>query len=90
MKDVFAISIPKSKEDANGRKSWDQTAVLMAVRGVEKYYVMTPGRIVCRPDGTNEWNSNLSGHFHAVEKTPVIEVQKIIDDLMMHLPKTKR
>jgi pyrimidine-specific ribonucleoside hydrolase len=87
VKDVFAISIPKSKEDEKGRKSWDQTAVLMAVQGVDKYYSLTPGRIICHPGGKNEWDTNSTGHFYAVEKTPVTEVQKIINDLMMHVPK---
>jgi inosine-uridine nucleoside N-ribohydrolase len=90
VKDVFAMSIPKSKEDEKGRKSWDQTAVLMAVHGVEKYYSLMPGKIVCHPDGKNEWNANAAGQFYAVEKTPAIEVQKIINDLMMHLPKSTR
>lgn len=86
IKDVFTISIPKSKEDANGRKSWDQTAVLMAVRGVEKHYTLVPGKIIVHPDGRNEWNANASGHFYVVPKTPVKEVEKIINDLMMHQP----
>lgn len=90
VKDVFAISIPKAKEDEKGRKSWDQTAVLMAVHGVEKYYTLIPGRIVCHDDGKNEWNSSLSGQFYVVEKTPVIEVEKIINELMMHLPNPSR
>lgn len=90
VKDVFAISIPKSKEDEKGRKSWDQTAVLMAVHGVEKYYALVPGKIVCHADGNNEWDAGLSGQFYVVEKTPVNEVQKIINDLMMHLPKSGR
>lgn len=90
VKDVFAISIPKSREDKDGRKSWDQTAVLMAVRGVDRYYSFVSGRIVCEPDGKNSWNQNASGHFYAVEKAPVAEVQKIINALMMHTPKRHR
>ena len=38
VKDVFAISIPQSEEDKNGRMSWDQTAVLIAVKGYENYF----------------------------------------------------
>jgi inosine-uridine nucleoside N-ribohydrolase len=90
VKEVFAISIPKSREDSKGRKSWDQTAVLMAVRGIEKHYTNVPGKIVCFDDGQNEWNSDSSGHFYVVEKTPVAEVEKLINDLMMHQPKPKR
>ena len=32
VKDVFRICIPLSKEDSAGRKSWDETAVLVAIR----------------------------------------------------------
>jgi hypothetical protein len=35
VKDVFAISIPQSPEDSLGRMSWDETAVLIAVKGWE-------------------------------------------------------
>jgi inosine-uridine nucleoside N-ribohydrolase len=90
VKDAFAISIPKSKEDVNGRKSWDQTAVLMAVEGIEKYYDVVPGKIICLPDGKNEWDNQSLRHFYVVEKTPPSAVQKIINDLMMHIPKSAR
>ena len=33
VKEVFAISIPFDPQDKNGRMSWDETAVLVAVRG---------------------------------------------------------
>lgn len=90
VKDAFQISIPKSKEDVNGRKSWDQTAVLMAVRGVDHYYSLVPGRIRCETDGRNSWDQNGAGHFYAVEKTPSEQVEKIINELMMHAPKVQR
>lgn len=90
VKDVFEISIPKSKEDTKGRKSWDQTAVLMAVRGVDHYYSLVPGRIVCESDGKNSWDENSTGHFYVVEKTPSVQVEKIINDLMMYTPKSQR
>lgn len=35
VKDVFALSIPFDPQDKNGRMSWDETAVLVAVRGWE-------------------------------------------------------
>ena len=34
VKDVFRISIPLAKEDSAGRKSWDETAVLVGVQGL--------------------------------------------------------
>lgn len=87
VKDAFAISIPKSNEDVNGRKSWDQTAVLMAVHGIERYYAHVPGKIIVHEDGSNEWDARTTGHFYVVPKTPVKEVERIINDLMMHQPK---
>lgn len=86
VKDAFAISIPKAKEDVNGRKSWDQTAVLMAVRGVDKYFSLIPGKIVCHEAGTNTWDGKPGGQFYATEKVPFPQVEKIINDLMMHEP----
>jgi inosine-uridine nucleoside N-ribohydrolase len=87
VKDVFEISIPKSNEDRDGRKSWDQTAVLIAVRGIDPYYSTIGGRIVCEADGRNSWDENGSGQFYVVEKMPSVQVEKIINDLMMHTPK---
>lgn len=89
VKDVFAISIPKGgEEDKNGRKSWDQTAVLVAVRGWEKYYTVKPGKFVCHADGTNTWDAKGKGHLYLVEKMPAAQVSKLINDLMLHQPKT--
>ena len=88
VKDVYDISIPKGgAEDKNGRMSWDQTAVLVAVRGLEKFYTVKPGRFVCRADGSNAWNPAGKGHLYLVEKMPVPEITKIINGLMMHQPK---
>jgi len=53
VKDVFARSIPLDPNDKNGRMSWDETAVLAAVRGHEKYFEAETGKIICRTDGTN-------------------------------------
>ena len=89
-KDVFRISIPKAKEDKDGRMSWDQTAVLVAVKGAEPYYTLKPGRIVVQPDGSNTWNATQKGHFYLVENRPVAEVTEYINQLMMHQPVSKK
>ncbi len=90
VKDVFAISIPKGgEEDKNGRKSWDQTAVLVAIRGWEKYYTVKPGKFVCQPKGTNTWDSQGKNHQYLVEKMPAAQVSALINELMMHQPKAK-
>jgi len=83
VKDVFRICIAYSTEDKNGRKSWDQTAVLMALDDLNKYYSLKQGRIVIQPDGSNTWNEQGKGHYHLVENMPVAEVTKVINQLMM-------
>lgn len=86
VKDVFAISIPKAKEDAGGRMSWDQTAVLVGVKGYAPYYTVKSGRLTMNPDGSNGWNAAGKGHQYIVVKTPVPQVEKIINNLMQHQP----
>ncbi|WP_246343663.1 nucleoside hydrolase [Adhaeribacter radiodurans] len=88
-KDVFRISIPKAREDKNGRMSWDQTAVLVAIKGAAPYYELKPGRIVVKADGSNTWDSTKKGQFYLVEKRPATEVTAYINKLMMHQPKKK-
>jgi inosine-uridine nucleoside N-ribohydrolase len=90
VKDVFRISIPQDKEDKDGRMSWDQTAVLVAIKGVEPYYEMKPGRIITLPNGNNSWDSGKQGHYYLVEKMPVPQVTQIINQLMMHQPAKTR
>lgn len=86
-KDVFARAIPMDKNDVNGRMSWDQTAVLVAIKGYESYYSVVEGRMVTNADGSNTWNRTGKGHFYLVEKMPVAEVQNVINGLMLHQPK---
>jgi inosine-uridine nucleoside N-ribohydrolase len=86
VKDVFRISIPMAKEDRDGRMSWDETAVLVAVRGVEPYYKLSCGAMVVAQDGSNTWNPNGRGHCRLVESQPPANVQKVINELIMHQP----
>jgi inosine-uridine nucleoside N-ribohydrolase len=87
VKDVFRISIPMDQEDKEGRMSWDQTAVLVAIKGNKPYYELEPGRIVILPNGNNRWDADKKGHFYLVEKMPVSQVTRVINQLMMHQPK---
>lgn len=85
VKDVFVISIPQSEEDKNGRMSWDQTAVLIAVKGYEKYFNINTGRFVTFEDRHNEWKDSEKGpHAYVVTKMPVPQITELIEDLMMH------
>lgn len=86
VKDVFAISLPKAKEDAKGRMSWDQTAVLVGVRGYEPYYSVKSGRLIMNADGSNGWDNAGKGHQYLVEKRSASEVEALINELMQHQP----
>lgn len=86
VKDVFRISIPKSKEDQAGRMSWDQTAVLVGIKGYAPYYTVKTGRLTMNADGSNGWDESGKQHQHLVVKMPVPKVEKIINDLMQHQP----
>ncbi len=86
VKDVFARSIPMDKNDKNGRMSWDETAVLVAVRGYEKYFGVLKGKIICNEDGSNGWDPNGNRDYYLVKKLPQADLEKILNDLIMHQP----
>ena len=90
VKDVFRISINFSEADMNGRMSWDQTAVLIAVYGTEDFFDRVAGTIVVNPDGSNGWVNDPTGkHTHVVQKMPVNQITRFIEDRMMHIPLSK-
>lgn len=90
VKDVFRISIPLSEEDKYGRMSWDETAVLIAVYGTEGFFETKRGTIIVNTDGSNSWKDDPEGsHLHVVQKMPVAEMAKFIEDRMMHIPVAK-
>ena len=87
VKDVFAVSIPFDPNDKNGRMSWDETAVLVAVRGYEKYFDVVKGKIIGKADGSNSWDPKGNRDYYLVQKMPIPEIEKILNDLIMHQPK---
>jgi len=84
VKDAFRIAIPQAKEDSAGRKSWDETAVLVAIKGYSSYYTLHYGHIKVAADGKNTWDDTGKGQAYLVEKVPSIEVQKLINALIQH------
>ncbi len=89
VQDVFRISIPLDKQDKDGRMSWDQTAVLVAVRGYESYYTVKCGTMIVAEDGSNSWKDEGKDHCYLVEKAKPDVVQQVINELMMHQPGSK-
>ncbi len=74
---------------AGNRSSWDQTAVLAAVRGTSPYWkVVTGSHCDVEPDGTNRWREGPgeSNHAYLVEKAPREDVARAIEDLMIRSP----
>lgn len=91
VKDVFRISIPLTDEDKYGRKSWDETAVLIAVYGPGKFFDLQRGNIIVSSDGSNKWQDDPSGlHSYVTWKMDKRELEKFIEDRMMHLPIGKK
>lgn len=89
VKDVFRISIPQAKEDSAGRMSWDETAVLVAVKGYQPYYTVKEGKMIVEADGSNTWDDQGKAHAHLVEKIPIEQVRNEIQKLIQHQPVTQ-
>ncbi|MES2331798.1 MAG: nucleoside hydrolase [Bacteroidota bacterium] len=89
VKDVFSRSIPLDPNDKNGRMSWDETAVLVAVRGYQPYYDVVRGKIICYTNGSTGWDSDGKRDYYLVQKMPLAEMEKVLNDLIMHQPRQK-
>jgi hypothetical protein len=70
------------------RPSWDQTAVLCAVRGAGKYfYVNGPGKFIVDRQGFNNWNPEINaGHYFITHKYPYEKTAEVIETLMGFQP----
>jgi len=91
VKDVFQISIPMSEEDRNGRMSWDETAVLIAVYGTDDFFDTRRGTILIDETGNNLWIDDPDGkHQYVIQKMPVPEITRFIEERMMHIPSDKK
>lgn len=89
-KDVFSMSIPKAKEDSAGRMSWDETAVLVAIKGYSQWYTLHSGRMKVADDGSDAWDDSGKGQAYLVEKVDYKVVENLINELIQHQPVLKR
>lgn len=88
---AFGIAIPMSDEDRNGRRSWDQTAVLTAVKGAAFAFGVVKGMMVAEPSGFNRWNKIENGtHSYLVFKKSPEVISGLIDQYMMHEPVSQK
>lgn len=71
------------------RQSWDETAVLCAIRDPARYfYVNGPGKFELDKDGNNSWNPDLSGkHYFLSHKYPYKVIADVLDELIVFEPK---
>lgn len=90
VKDAFRISIPKAAEDSLGRSSWDETAVLVAVKGYRPYYDLHKGKVKVAQDGSNTWDETGTGQAYLTEKADPAIVQHLINRLIMHQPEKSK
>lgn len=68
--------------------SWDQTAVLIGIYGTEGFFDKVKGQIIVNPDGSNSLKNDPQGkHSYVVQKMPVNEMSKFIEDRTIHVPK---
>ena len=81
--DTFTMCLPQ--DDPNGRNSWDETAVLVAVRGASNYFDTEQGTMTVLDDGSNQWEKSISGmHARLLFKMPKDQLTEIIENMMMH------
>jgi len=73
------------------RQSWDLTAVLYAVRGLngglaDYWDLHTAGHIVVNQDGSNSWDDSAptGQHSYLVEKMPPAKIADVLNGLMLH------
>lgn len=76
------------KNPQTNRPSWDQTAVLCAVRGAENYFnVKGPGKFIVDDKGFNTWNQETGGaHYFITQKDPFERTAEVIEALMQYKP----
>jgi pyrimidine-specific ribonucleoside hydrolase len=86
-KKAYSIAIPMSEEDKNGRRSWDQTAVLVAVKGAAFAFGQVKGKMIVEPSGFNRWIDRDDGpHTYLTFKKSPAELSELIENYMMHEP----
>ena len=89
VKDAFRISMRQATEDAQGRMSWDETAVLVAINGAAPWYSLRRGHIVIDTYGSNTWVDGVDDkkkQSYLVEALPYSTVQALINKLIQHQP----
>lgn len=87
VRDAYRMAL--AQDDPAGRMSWDQTAVLAAVRGTGDYYTAQSGTMTVDSTGMDTWMPGDGLHYRLIEKMPAADVAAVIEELMMR-PSKKR
>jgi inosine-uridine nucleoside N-ribohydrolase len=87
VKDAFQIALSKDTNTV-GRNSWDETAVLVAVRGIEPHFSSRKLNFEIKDDGQNVLIPGEKFTYLTFKQTAE-EIGKVIEDLMMHQPGKK-
>jgi len=85
VKDAFQVALTKDNNKL-GRNSWDETAVLVAVRGMSPWFTYKELSFDVQDDGRNVIIPGKKFMYVQFKQTPA-EIGKLIEDLMMHQPK---
>ena len=72
----------------SARSSWDQIALLYAVRGLPGYFTaVTDGQCVSQEDGSSKWVAGRAkNHGYLVYRMPQEKLATVIEDLMLTPP----
>jgi inosine-uridine nucleoside N-ribohydrolase len=84
VKDAFKVALEKDK-NIIGRNSWDQTAVLVAVKGIEPYFGYRKLNLKIHEDGKSTLAPGDKFTYLTFKQTPE-QIAKVIEELMAHQP----
>lgn len=86
VKETFELCFAEG--DPDGRMSWDQTAVLVAIKGYAPYFSIERGILtVINEEGADSWTPSVDGkHIRLIKKMPFEELAAVIENYMMHQP----
>lgn len=86
VKEAFALSFAEG--DPDGRMSWDQTAVLVAIKGYAPYFDIERGHFkLADAEGNNDWEVDPRGtHARLLFRMTPARLAEVIEGYMMHLP----
>ncbi len=87
VKDAFTIALAKDHNTV-GRNSWDETAVLVAVRGIKPWFGFHRVNLTILPDGKDSIIEGDKFKYLTFKETPA-QIGKVIEGLMMHQPGKK-